>query len=192
MSVPAFGSSRRMPSPSRRCRSPGRCFRFWASVPNLITGVGGRDVEVDGGRAQVPAPGADLVHHDRGLGDAEPGPPVRLGDHEPQPAGFREGLDELLVLRLFVLLEPVVHREAPDSAATSLRMISCDSVSAKSMSVALPGAARTSGFDPTPGRPARRWLPGASPPGSSTPWKRLRPSRTISAPSMTSPAGTSP
>ena len=54
---------------------------------------------------EVPAPD---------LGDAESGAAVRLGDHETDPAAFREGLHELVgILVLAVLLQPVVEGEAP-------------------------------------------------------------------------------
>ena len=70
-------------------------------------------VEVHGRRAARSRPRrADLAQHEGGLGDAEPGPAVLLGDDHPEPAAGRERLHELpRVLVLPVLLEPVVRRE---------------------------------------------------------------------------------
>ena len=42
VSVPAFGSVTPNAITVSPVQMPGRCFRFWASVPNLITGVGGK------------------------------------------------------------------------------------------------------------------------------------------------------
>src|SRR4029453_12182300 len=75
---------------------------------------GGReDVEVDRGAARrAGARGADLVEHQRGLGDAEPGAAVFLRDRDAEPAIAREGLHEVArVLGAVVLVEPVVEGE---------------------------------------------------------------------------------
>jgi len=54
------------------------------------------------------------VEHDGGFGDTESGTAVGFGNHQADPAAFRERLHELVgILVLAVLLEPVVEGEAP-------------------------------------------------------------------------------
>jgi len=107
-----------------------------ARKPCFDDGHRRKHVEVDRRGAAGAAPAAQISCSRMAASvTPSPEPPYGLGNDRAQPAGAREGLDEVpRVLVLAVLLEPVVERRtSPARVATSLRIISCCSVSAKSM-----------------------------------------------------------
>ena len=137
MSVPAFGSVTPNARLSRPAAISGRMRRRRSSLPCLMMGMRREDGEVDRGRArEARAGGADRLEHEDGLGHAQPGAPVGLGDRQPEPARLGERLHELgRVLGLPVLLPPVLPAELRASAATCRRISAWASVRAKSIGV---------------------------------------------------------